>query len=102
MAQQFAGNIPAASEGWRQVGECEGDAGTTWMIFAKPEPQSEEWVVVKVAVKGRVTRKANYWLAKNIRTGKVARSRDCGIMVINRPVLYKNMVEVLKGLEQTE
>jgi hypothetical protein len=42
-----------------------------------------------VVADGRVERKANYWLTKNIKTGQCGFARDLAIMKNHRPELHQ-------------
>ena len=81
---QYAGRHPSASDGWEQIGAFEG-----WKVYTKGQAHTDEWITCKVVADGRVERKANYWLTKNIKTGQCGFARDLAIMKNHRPELHQ-------------
>ena len=81
----WEGNIPG--EGWMRVAEvCVEDE--EWVVFAHAQAHTDAWVTYKICAKGRVAHKANYWMTKNMQTGRFGKGADIKIMRDNRPELW--------------
>ena len=78
----FKGN-PPTGDGWKTLK----DFGE-WTIYIQKKNNSDEWVTLKVCANGRIKKKANYWLSKNLKTGQIGFSRDYALMSENRPSLF--------------
>lgn len=81
-------------EGWKRIGEVESD-GVLWLVFEGHQGHSDDWRTFKVCADGMATRKANYWLAKNIRTGQIGYSRDMAMMRETREELHRAVEKIL-------
>lgn len=92
--KMYAGRIP--DEQWSQVGQCSDD-GVEWRVFSKPQDHSDEWLTYKIVANGRASGKANYWLARNNRTGQIGFARDYAIMQMNRPNLFRQVEGMING-----
>lgn len=83
--KMYKGQIPPSP--WAQVHRATVD-GVEWLVFEKSQAHSDEWVTYKVVANGRASSKANYWMARNKTTGKIAFARDYAIMKTTRPELF--------------
>lgn len=94
MVKNYEGRMPHASEGWKLTGVCTAD-GIEWHVFTKAQAHTDEWFTHKIVAKGRAPRKANYWLARNAKTGQVGFAKDFLVMRTNRPELHAKVEEML-------
>lgn len=90
----YAGRIP--DESWSHLGKCVED-GMEWGVYAKPQDHSDDWVTYKIVANGRVASKANYWMARNCKTGKIGFARDYLILQINRPRLFEMVDSIVSA-----
>ena len=112
MARMYSGNFPELGDsGWEMVCEFnvsqDGSSSkdrnaVTWILFIQRQEHSDDWVNVKVAANGMVERKANYWLAKNLRTGQIGFSRDYAIMRETNEKLHEAVEIKLAELKPRE
>ena len=94
--KKYAGNPPGVDEGWSQVGQCAAD-GVEWCVYAKPQDHSDEWITYKIVANGRAVTKANYWMAKNSKTGQIGFARDYYLLRTNRPKLFEQVDGMING-----
>lgn len=85
--KMYAGRRPDESEGWFFKTDIK-DGEKTWLIYQRPQSHNDEWVTYKVIADGRVEKKANYWVVKNIKTGQTAYPADMELMKQHRPNLF--------------
>lgn len=97
MGKMYEGNHPGISEGWEQIGKCDDGDGTEWTVYSRTQAHSAEWVTIKIAANGRAENKANYWLVRNIISGKIGFSRDYACMRDTRPDLHVKVETIIKG-----
>lgn len=95
--KMYLGNIPSADDGWMKIGEYVDGDKIEWLIFQKLQDHSAEWVTLKIAANGRAAGKANYWLAKNGKTGQIGFARDFAIMRDTRPGLHEQIEKIIKN-----
>lgn len=86
--KNYRGNIPKKSDGWGSIGDVQHEK-ERWMIFMRPQANSDEWMSVKICADGKVPSKGNYWLSWNAAEHRIARSREAGLMQSHRPELYQ-------------
>lgn len=98
MAKMYAGKPPSEEDGWQVIARPIDGDGLQWGIFVQRQPHSDDWVTCKVVVIGRAEGKANYWFAKNIKTGAIGFPRDLAIMRENRPKLHEVVQIALDGI----
>lgn len=96
MGKMYAGNPPANGDGWTQVGKCLDGDKVEWLVFSKPQDHSPEWVTFKVCANGRAINKANYWMVRNMQTGKIGFAKDYLLLHTNRPKLAARVDAMLK------
>lgn len=96
MGRRYAGNIPSPNEGWEHVGTCRDAGGIEWLVFSKSQDHTPDWRTYKIVANGRVANKANYWLVRNARTGRIGFSRDYMCMRDSRPELCEQVDAILK------
>lgn len=92
--RRYIGNPPEGDD-WITLDSVQDDEGARWGVYIKRQDHTPDWITVKVASVGPVLNKANYWLAKNVRTGQVGFGRDMAIMRANRPGLHAEVEAVL-------
>lgn len=93
MNQKFyAGSPPKAEDGWSHVHTMQAD-GLAWLVFEKSQEHSDAWATYKICVQGKAQGKANYWMAKNFKTGQIGFASDYVTMRQHRPELC-SMLEV--------
>ena len=92
--KMYAGRIP--DKQWSQIGTAT-DNGLEWCVYSKGQDHSEEWLTYKIVANGRARGKANYWLARNTRTGRIGFARDYAIMQMDRPNLFTQVEGMLNG-----
>jgi hypothetical protein len=95
MAKTYFGRIPNEEEGWSMVKSIEDD-GQEWLVFKKSQEHSDDWNTYKVVAKGRVEKKANYWLVKNHVTGQLGFPADYVMMRQYRPNLHAQVEEIFR------
>lgn len=98
MARTYEGQIPPPDEGWKTEGQYKDADGVQWSLFVKRQDHSNQWLTCKVVANGRATKKANYWLVKNIETGKIGFARDYATMKQSRPELHAYVERVFSRL----
>jgi hypothetical protein len=98
MGKMYAGNVPRLSSGWKLIWDCVDGDNVEWLIFSKSQSHSPDWVTIKVVANGWARNKANYWMAKNIKTGKVGYAKDYAVMRESRPGLYTQVEDAFKIL----
>lgn len=94
MAKMYEGKPPIGEDGWMMRARLANQGGVDWGVFVKRQGHSDDWVTCKIAAFGKAEGKANYWLAKNVRTGQIGFARDYAIMRENRPQLH-GLVEMV-------
>ena len=67
-----------------------------WLVFSKSQQHTPDWMTFKIVANGRARNKANYWLARNIRTGQIGYCRDYVYMRDNRPELHEQVEEIFE------
>lgn len=87
--KEYQGNRPSPGDGWDHIDTIEAD-GSQWLIFSKAQ-RNPEWVFYKIVANGKVTKKANYWVTRNIMTGQLAFNRDIAVMREHRPDLHQKI-----------
>jgi len=96
MGRRYVGNMPSPNEGWEHVGTCRDADGMEWLVFSKAQKHTPDWLTYKIVANGRARDKANYWLVRNVRTGRIGFSRDYVCMRDSRPELCEQADEILK------
>ena len=86
----YGGRIPDETDGWKLKAEIR-DEHQKWFLFEKSQAHTDEWVTYKVVADGRVEKKANYWVVKNVKTGQKAYPADMELMKQHRPNLFKQV-----------
>ena len=92
----FDGRIPDVNNGWHQIGECVDGDQVQWIVFERKQDHTDDWMTYKIVANGRARHKANYWLAKNIKTGQIGFARDYVYMRENRPELHAQVEAIFK------
>jgi hypothetical protein len=85
------------SDEWKNCG-CWVDrenSNVEWFVFFKYQEHNNDWITYKVVANGRVPRKANYWFAKNKKTGQIGFAKDLASMSEHRPNLYSNIMKII-------
>lgn len=102
-SKTYAGNpdLLFESDEWKHCGAwVDKDNGSIeWFVFFKPQAHNHEWRTYKVVANGRVPNKANYWFARNEKTGQLGFARDLASMSDHRPNLYKNTMRIISDTE---
>lgn len=93
--KKYKGNQPESGEGYVRIGKVVFE-GMDWLIFRKGQEHSEDWATYKIVADGMVEKKANYWLVRNDKNGKIGFGRDYAIMRNERSGLHL-MVEKILG-----
>jgi hypothetical protein len=86
----YGGRIPDEADGWKLKAEIR-DEDQKWFLFEKLQAHSDEWITYKVVADGKVEKKANYWVVKNIKTGRQAYPADMELMKQHRLNLFKQI-----------
>lgn len=68
---------------------------TEWFVFFKHQKHNHDWITYKVVANGRVPRKANYWFARNKKTGQLGFAKDLASMSEHRPNLHSNIMRII-------
>lgn len=88
--KMYGGRRPDEADGWKLKVELK-DGEQKWLLFERCQAHSDDWVTYKVVADGRVERKANYWMVKNIKTGQQAYPADMELMKLHRVNLFKQV-----------
>tara|TARA_R110000868_G_scaffold274808_3_gene534472 strand:+ start:522 stop:803 length:282 start_codon:yes stop_codon:yes gene_type:complete len=88
--KMYGGRIPDEADGWKLKAEIR-DEDQKWFLFEKLQTHSDEWITYKVVADGKVEKKANYWVVKNIKTGRQAYPADMELMKQHRLNLFKQI-----------
>lgn len=91
MSKSYRGNIPDEGLGWDEMVGCQDADGVEWLVFRQKQTHDENWWNMKIVADGRAEHKANYWMALNVKTGKLAFDRDFGFMKETRPELHSQI-----------
>jgi len=92
----YKGNHPGADEGWEMFKRLKDSDGVEWALYRKSQAHTEDWFTYKISAIGRATRKANYWLARNSKTGQIGFNRDFAMMREHRPALHQMVESVIR------
>lgn len=95
----YRGNPPDKNAGWELIAECE-DGGIEWNVYQRGQDHTPDWSTYKIVANGRVPAKANYWLARNDKTGQIGFSRDYVFMRENRPKLHAQIEELFAWITE--
>ena len=98
MGRMYCGNAPK-DQSWVKVFSCLDEFQIQWLVFAKAQEHGEEWKTYKVCANGQAENKANYWFARNDKTGQIGYGRDLALMNQNKPELYQRINHFLDGLK---
>lgn len=98
MAKMYAGKIPEQELGWMQIGVCKDSDAVEWIVFRRAQDHTPDWATYKIVANGRANAKANYWLARNDKTGQIGFARDYVFMRNNRPELHAQVEAIFKGI----
>ena len=98
MGKFYNGNAPKENDWDRLLSWLDGNQ-VEWLVFRKEQDHSKEWNTYKVCANGKAENKANYWFARNDKTGQIGFGRDLALMNQNKPELYKKVNEFLDGLK---
>jgi hypothetical protein len=90
----YAGSVPRSEDGWRLLASLYVISDGGWAVYVKHQPEGK-WANYRVVAQGRAYRKANYWLAQELTTGRMAEVRDFGLLRQGRPGLYKAVMQLL-------
>ena len=96
--RKFRGNAPNENEGWQEIGQVVSD-DIVWALFEREQRNSHEWRTYKLISTGLCPGKANYWFAKNLRTGQLGYARDLAILRASRPALHEKVEQILSARE---
>jgi hypothetical protein len=91
----YGGKKPLPEDGWDHRVDLIDENQQVWIVFSKPQDHSDEWMTYKVVANGRVPKKANYWVVKNIKTGQLAFPADIAMMREHRKVLHQQLEQFL-------
>ena len=89
---KYYGRIPV-TEGWSHVASIDTPTEGSWGVYARPRDSG--WTDYKVVFLGKTESKANYWLAKEQATGRLAAGKDLATMKRYRGELYDTVLELL-------
>jgi hypothetical protein len=98
MARMYTGRIPSASDGWEKEESFFLKNGELWHLYKKSQPESQDWVTIKVISIKEVFAKANYWFSVNLRDGQIGFGRDYMIMRTTRPELFSQVDSFTKKI----
>ena len=93
--RMYSGKKPLLADGWIFKCELVDDIGQKWIVFAKNQIHSSTWVTYKVVADGKALNKANYWVVKNLYSGKLAFCYDMATMREKRKFLYDQFEKFL-------
>jgi hypothetical protein len=88
--KMYGGRHPQPDEGWIRETTISMD-GVDWILYSKLQAHSDCWTTFKLVVVGRVEKKANYWVVKNMQTGQIAYPADMALMKEHRPKLHEKL-----------
>lgn len=89
--KMYGGRKPFEDDGWRLEKKIADENEQSWLVFSKPQEHSNEWVTFKIVADGRVPKKANYWVVKNLKTRQIAFPADMAMMREHRKVLHEKV-----------
>ena len=92
--KMYAGRTP--DEQWNQIGTAT-DHGLEWRVYSKAQDHSNDWLTYKIVANGRASGKANYWLARNNKTGRIGFARDYYLLQTSRPELFAQVEGMING-----
>lgn len=73
-----------------------------WVLVHRPLAMTGEWMALKLYSAERVESKANYWLAWNWVYKRFARTKDGGLLAVNRPEVYKWAIDALTAHSEAQ
>jgi hypothetical protein len=91
MRKMYCGNLPLD---WDEVGRWVDKDGVEWVMFKKQQAHSADWATFKVCASTKAPHKANYWFARNYKTGQTAYAKDLVVMKNSRPEMWKVVEEL--------
>jgi len=91
---KFKGNH-TLSAGWQSLCDFVDTNGVTWVVYAKKTDPLGRYLGIKIAARGLVDRKANYWMAWDCYNDKLFR-QHAGELTVNRPDVFKLATQYLK------
>ena len=94
MSKMYAGKVPELSEGWIKIKTIKDTDLLEWFVFSKAQDHTPDWATYKIIANGRAKNKANYWLARNNKTGQIGFARDYVFLREHRPMIHAK-IEIL-------
>ena len=97
MGKFYKGNAPVGEEWVKVLSHIDKDK-VEWFVFRKRQSHTNDWATYKVMANGNAEYKANYWFAKNEKTGQLGFARDMALMKAKHSELHMVVENHLKQI----